>query len=347
MISARAPIASATKIAAIALLFLFAFLAPAPFPSAQADEGGESFWTPGTYGSLSATLQQPGWSLTTIYYFSSVSSGPDVSGARAFTIGEAAANVTPGLNSPSSTLWVTPAYVFATPILGGQASLSLTGSFGEEGTFEAATPSGAGAFGPSGNPSDTVWGLGDLYPQVSLRWGAGVNSVMTYVTGDAPVGAYNSERLSNIGIGHGALDAGAGYTYYDAATGHEFSGVLGFTYNLVNPSTQYRSGVDMHFDWGASQSLTPEWQIGVVGYAYDQVTADGGAGDDVGAFESRVFGAGPQVSYSFPLGDLEGFLNLKAYKEFDAAHRADGFNVWLTFSISPPTPPPVRAAGSK
>src|SRR6185437_6431341 len=42
---------------------------------ALADEGGVSFWVPGFYGSLAATPQQPGWSLATIYYHTSVSAG--------------------------------------------------------------------------------------------------------------------------------------------------------------------------------------------------------------------------------------------------------------------------------
>jgi hypothetical protein len=70
--------------------------------------------------------------------------------------------------------------------------------------------------------------------------------------GDVPVGAYDSTRLSNIGIGHGAIDAGVGYTYLNPQTGHEFSGVLGFTYNFTNQSTQYQNGVDMHFDTSAA-----------------------------------------------------------------------------------------------
>jgi hypothetical protein len=56
---------------------------------------------------------------------------------------------------------------------------------------------------------------------------------MTYITGDIPIGAYDSTRMSNIGIGHGAIDVGAGYTYLNPQTGHEFSGVLGFTYNFA------------------------------------------------------------------------------------------------------------------
>jgi hypothetical protein len=36
--------------------------------SAFADEDGTSFWIPGFFGSLAATPQQPGWSLTAINY---------------------------------------------------------------------------------------------------------------------------------------------------------------------------------------------------------------------------------------------------------------------------------------
>ena len=90
-------------------------------------------------------------------------------------------------------------------------------------------------------------------PIASLRWNAGVNNYMTYIAGDVPVGAYDPNRLSNIGIGHSVVDAGGGYTFLNPQTGHEFSGVLGFTYNFTKQSTQYQNGVDMHFDWGASQ----------------------------------------------------------------------------------------------
>ena len=140
-----------------------------------------------------------------------------------------------------------------------------------------------------------------------------------------------------------AVDFGGGYTYFNPQTGHEFSGVLGFTYNMTNTDTQYKNGIDMHFDWGMSQFLTKQLQIGLVGYAYQQLSCDSGAGDRVGCFESRVLGIGPQIGYIFPMGDHHrGYLNLKAYGEFDAAHRADGWNVWLTFAISPSPPAPTK-----
>ncbi len=167
----------------------------------------------------------------------------------------------------------------------------------------------------------------------------GANNFMTYVTGDIPVGVYDASSLANIGIGHGAIDAGGGYTYFNPQTGHEFSATLGFTYNFINQTTQYQNGIDMHFDWGASQFITKQWQVGVVGYAYDQLSCDSGSGDRLGCFELRVLGIGPQVGYIFPLDSThQGYLNLKAYKEFDADHRADGWNVWLTFVVSPAAP---------
>ena len=116
---------------------------------------------------------------------------------------------------------------------------------------------------------------------------------MVYATGDVPVGAYNSSRLANLGIGHGAFDAGAGYTYFNPQTGHELSGVLGFTANFINPSTQYQNGVDMHFDWGASQFLTKQVQVGLVGYAYKDIGCDSGSGDLRGLLPVPGFGRRP------------------------------------------------------
>ncbi len=320
---------------------------------ALADESGVSFWVPGFFGSLAAAPQQPGWSLATVYYHTSVSAGGDVALAREFQIRQVPANLSARLNANVNATgdlgFVIPTYVFATPVLGGQASASLVGAYGVVSTTLAGQLSG-NLTGPGGGSipfmrsdsfSDTTWGFGDLIPQFALRWNAGVNSYMTYITGDIPVGAYQSNRLSNIGIGHGAIDAGAGYTYFNPATGHEFSGVLGFTYNFINTATQYQNGVDLHFDWGASQFLTKQVQVGLVGYAYKDIGCDSGSGNHVGCFQSQVFGIGPQFGYVFPLSQgLQGYINVKGYGEFGNSARPAGWNTWLTFVISPAAAPP-------
>ena len=115
--------------------------------------------------------------------------------------------------------------------------------------------------------------------------------------------------------------------------------MLGFTYNFENTHTQYQNGVDAHLDMGASQFVTKQLQLGVVGYVYQQLSCDTGAGNRVGCFESRVLGVGPQIGYVVPLSEhYQGYFNLKGYKEFAAEHRPDGWNVWLTFAISPAAP---------
>ncbi len=86
---------------------------------------------------------------------------------------------------------------------------------------------------------------------------------MAYTMAGVPVGSYELGRLSNLGTNHWSLDAGGGYTYLDAKKGHEFSAVLGFTYNWENNDTDYKSGTSAHLDWAASQILseqcTPAW----------------------------------------------------------------------------------------
>ena len=109
-------------------------------------------------------------------------------------------------------------------------------------------------------------------------------------------------------------------------------------YNFKNPDTQYQSGIDFHLDWGASQFLSKQFFVGLVGYAYQQVTADSGQHPILGPFKSRVLGIGPQAGYIFPIGKMQGYLNLKGYGEFDAANRPSGWNTWLTFAISEAPP---------
>jgi hypothetical protein len=324
----------------IAILFTFVFsIMPKP---AVADEGGVSFWIPGFFGSLAAAPQQPGWSFTTMFYNTNVKAGADVAFARQVHRGNINVNFTGNVNinlkAPPDIQFFAPSYTFATPVLGGQATFFLLGAYGRNETSVSGTLTGGGPLGftVNGGRSDTLWGFGDLIPMLTVRWNKGLDNWMVYITGDIPVGAYDPNRLANLGIGHGAIDAGGSYTYFNPQTGHEFSASLGFTYNFENTFTNYKNGIDMHLDWGASQFVTKEWQIGLVGYFYNQLSCDSGSGDRVGCFESRVVGVGPQIGHIFKIDDqYQGYVNLKGYKEFDSASRPDGWNVWATLVISP------------
>jgi hypothetical protein len=317
--------------------------------TAKADEGGVSFWLPGIYGSLAATPQQPGWSLPLIYYHTTVSQSGSIAAAkevRVFGLSKTlSVNLDLNLKADGNIGLLIPTYVFPTPVLGGQLALGMmvvTGrnSASLDGTLTASL--GPFSVTRTGRIDSSVSGFGDLAPQASLRWNMGVHNFMIYGTGDIPVGAYDPNRLANLGIGHGAIDGGLGYTYFNPLSGFEASVVSGLTYNFENPDTNYRNGVDWHTDWGVSQFLSKQFFVGAVGYAYNQITADSGQPAFLGSNESRVYGIGPQIGYIFPINNqYQGYLNLKGYSEFDASRRPEGWNVWVTFAISPAAPAPT------
>jgi hypothetical protein len=70
----------------------------------------------------------------------------------------------------------------------------------------------------SGNLNANLNADADLY-FAAPSYVFGVNNFMTYVAGDIPIGRYHSARLANLGLGHSAIDAGGGYTYFNPQTG--------------------------------------------------------------------------------------------------------------------------------
>jgi hypothetical protein len=324
----------------------FAFLALTVTPNVSwADEGGVGFWLPGLFGSLAAAPQVPGWALGIVNVYESEQGSGTVAAAREITINKGAVPINLSLNlnlsAHADLTLVAPSYVFATQVFGGQLAVSVAGAAGRasadlNGTLTASA--GGLASTRQGEISDARYGFSDLYPQVSLRWNNGANSWMVYGMGDVPVGTYDSSRLANLGINHGAADGGVGYTYFDPRTGHEFSVVTGMTYNLVNPSTGYQNGIDWHMDWAASQFLTKQMQVGVLGYFYDQLTADSGCAPALCPFKSRTAGVGPQFGYLFPAGAMQGYFNVKVYWDYDTQNRAHGYAAWVTLAFSPKAP---------
>jgi hypothetical protein len=301
-----------------------------PMPSA-ADEGGVSFWLPGQYASLAATPLTPGWSLSGIYYHSSI----EASGGQTFNRG---GGIQAGLRGDADLGLLAATYVFADPVLGGQAAITLAEGFGRINAFVQATLTGPGGGTISGEAEDTRTGFTDFYPTASLRWNEGVNSFMVYLAGDIPIGAYDDDRLANVGIGHGAIDVGGAYTYFNPQTGHEFSLTAGLTYNFENEATDYQNGIDSHIDWGASQFVSETTHIGLAGYLYQQLTGDSGDGATLGDFKSRIVGIGPQIGHLFPAGNMQGYFNLRGYYEFAEENRPPGWNVMVTLAFSPPAP---------
>jgi hypothetical protein len=308
---------------------LLAAFAPA---SALADNGGVSFWLPGTFGSLAAAPGVPGWAYSTIYLHAQQSAGADKNFVRG-------GSVVVGLNARADAIVQGLTYTFATPVLGGQAAVSVLGAPGNLDVGIDATLTGPRGNTISGTASDSRTTFADVFYQGSLKWNQGVNNEMVYVSGNIPSGTYDPNRLANLSFGFTAVDAGAGYTYLDPKTGHEFSVVGGLTYSFMNQDLQYQNGIDFHLDWGASQFVSKNIHIGLAGYFFQQLTGDRGAGAKLGDFKGRIAGIGPQIGFIIPLSkDYQGYLNVKGYKDFAAENRAEGYTAWVTFAITPAAP---------
>ena len=291
--------------------------------SVLADEGGVPFWMSGQYASMAAVPMATGWSLVAMPY---VYSG-NADKSKSFQHGT---SINAGLSARESLVLMQLGYVAEEKILGGQPYLGVGWGPGTN-----TTTASVSVVNPSTqlNRSNTSNGSTDIYPLASLTWNQGNNNFKTYVTGDIPVGTYSPTSLAAIGIGHAAMDAGGGYTYLNNTTGLEFSGVLGATYNWMNTQTNYKNGIDSHLDWSVSQFVSQNWQVGIAGYGYYQLTADSGSGDRVGAFKSRIAAVGPQIGYLFNLGKNQAYINLRTYKEFWAQNRVQGYATIATISI--------------
>ena len=112
------------------------------------------------------------------------------------------ANLSADVHAKVGLEWVQPNYTFATPVLGGQVTVGMGAFFGRNSTDLAGTLTTT--LGPlvsvrSDNISSSVSGFGDLYPIAMVKWHDGVNNYMVYATGDIPVGAYDPNRLANLG----------------------------------------------------------------------------------------------------------------------------------------------------
>lgn len=288
-----------------------------------ADEGGVPFWMSGQYASMAAVPSQPGWSLVLMPYVYSGSADK----SKNFQHGQ---SVNAGLNARESIFLFQLGYSADEKILGGQPYVGIGWGPGSNTTTAFASIS---SLNTEFNKANSVTGSTDIYPLASLAWNKGNNNFMTYVTGDIPVGTYSASSLSSIGIGHAAMDAGGGYTYLNNTTGLEFSSVVGATYNWMNNQTNYKNGIDSHMDWSLSQFLSQNWQVGIAGYVYYQLTADSGSGNRVGAFKSQVAAIGPQIGYLFNIGKKQAYINFRAYKEFWAQNRVEGYAMISTISI--------------
>jgi len=291
----------------------------------HAAEGGAGFYLLGSKGPAAAIMPPPGIFFSNDIY---IYSGDLGGGAPLPTGGRLAVGVEgkAAVDVPT-VLWVLPEEV-----LGAHLGLSASLPFGWKETSADLTLSGPRGGTASGSVTDPVFTIGDPVLGGMLGWENGNLHWETGLLVNVPIGDYQKGEISNIAFHHWGADVSAAATWLDPTIGLDLSGVVGMTFNAENPATDYRTGNEFHFEWAAVQHFNQQFDAGLVGYYYKQVTGDSGAGAR-SDFKGEVAAIGATIGWNFKAGELPISTRIKYFHEFADTNRARGDAVILTVSM--------------
>ncbi|MBX5164922.1 MULTISPECIES: transporter [unclassified Rhizobium] len=295
-------------------------------PSAVfAAEGGAGFYLLGSKGPAAAITPPPGvYFQSDFYYYSG-----DLGGGTALPTG---GRLAVGVEGQAAIEIPTVIWILPEDIAGGHLGLSATLPLGWKNADADVTLAGPRGGSATGSVSDDVFTIGDPLVSAFLGWEQGNFHWQVGTMINIPIGDYQDGEISNIAFHHWGADVFAAATWLDPTTGFDLSGVIGMTFNAENPATDYRTGNEFHFEWAAVQHFSPEFDAGLVGYYYDQVTGDSGDGAP-GPFKGRVAAIGATIGWTFKAGEVPVSTRLKYFHEFAAENRAEGDAVFLTIAV--------------
>lgn len=292
----------------------------------HAAENGTGFYLLGSRGPMAGFLPPPG-----VYFQNDVYNYRASAGAsRTFPFnGQIVAGITADvwLEMPT-VLWSTPLQVF-----GGNVAFSATQPIGGP-----STDFGARLTGPLGNTlainlHDSIFTNGDPVFSAMIGWHQGNFHWLGGVAVNVPIGNYQEGALANVAFNRWAADTFGAITWLDPSIGLDLSLAGGVTFNGTNDFTQYRTGTEFHLEWGAEKHFSKQFSLGLVGYYYQQLTGDSGAGATLGAFRGRALALGGTMAFNFEVGTTPWSLRVKAYKELNVENRLEGASGFLTLSV--------------
>jgi len=163
----------------------------------------------------------------------------------------------------------------------------------------------------------------------------------------APTGLGNHTKTVNLGSDcwTGMLTVG-GTLYLDEARTWSASILSRYEMHSDRQDIDLRNGDDFHFEWGLGKTLPVNWfggiwKVGASGYAQWQVTGDSGNSYLNTGVTDRVFAAGPEIDFLYPLPPDSCFAPLKAFGvwlrsqwEFGAVDRPRGNRTTLVLGFS-------------
>ena len=170
-------------------------------------------------------------------------------------------------------------------------------------------------------------GLGDIIidPFV-LGWHTKNFHVAAGIDIFIPIGAYNQDRLANLGRNYWTFEPVLGVTYL-SDYGFELSAKFMYDINTENDDTKYKSGQEFHFDYTIGYHVNKQWAVGIGGYYYYQTTDDeiNGVKKGPDGFVGRVISIGPEVQYGYK----NMSFTLKWQPEFEARNKPEGDKLWF------------------
>ncbi|MGU3493055.1 transporter [Xanthobacteraceae bacterium A53D] len=238
------------------------------------------------------------------------------------------------VGSKAQADFLTGTWVLPAEILGGNLAIGAIIPAGH-----VAVNAGLSLYAPrldailSRGTYDDAWLIGDPVASAVLGWHSG--NFHWNITGllNVPVGQYREGELANLAFNRWAGDISFALTWFDPKIGWDISGAAGFTFNGTNQATDYTTGTEFHAEWAVTKTLSKAWSAGLVGYYYQQVTGDSGAGAALGAYEGRVAALGGTIAYNFEVGKTPVSARLKIYREFAAENRMEGTLGFLTVAF--------------
>ena len=301
----------ALRCAALAGLFV------AGASSVQAAEGAAGFYLIGSKTSMAGFLPPPGTYVQDLNFFYSGSSNVSLDLGGVEVTGGVDANVYYKL---PTLLWVSDKKV-----LGGNIALTAITPIGWKDVSAGAeiTGPGGGVIVP-GPFEDSGTHFGDPVVGGIIGWHQGNWHWNITTLVNVPIGYWKEGNLDNIGFNRWAFDTTGAVTWLDPTIGLELSVASGFTYNVENPDTDYKTGTEFHLEFAAVKNLSKELGIGFNGFFYQQVEGDSGSGARLGSFKGRTLGIGPVVNWNFQLGQIPVSTSFKYFRDLNVKNRLEG-----------------------
>lgn len=293
---------------------------------ARAAENGVGFYLLGSRGPAAAIMPPSGIYFQKPFYFYS----GDLGGGKSLpTGGKLAVDVRgDAFFTAPTVLWVPPE-----EILGGKLGLSVSAPFGWMKSSAGVTFDGPLLGHREASVSDQVFTYGDPIVGGMLGWETGNFHYQLGTSVNVPIGDYQKGEIANLAFHRWGMDVYGAATYFDPATGWDFSTAMGFTFNGENPATDYRTGTEFHLEGAITKYFSPQFSAGILGYYYHQVTGDSGDGATLGDFKGQVAALGASVGYTFVVGQTPVATQLRVFHEFAAENRAEGNAILATITI--------------